>query len=167
MLKNKATIAEFALYKNPRLLPATVHTTLRHRKRQPQASYSRTMVEKKKQISKRKKKKLLVDVDVRAMENFALGESYYGVNGNVRCTIKERTAMREAAEVLCGATFAPQINPSWSRAHHSAIENLFKDPAFKACPVAQMCLNYSAELKNKRGGNPKDGLGLSELPIVL
>ena len=72
--------------------------------------------------------------------------------------------MREAAEVLCGATFAPQINPSWSRGHHSAIENLFKDPAFKACPVAQMCLNYSAELRNKRGGNPKDGLGLSELP---
>jgi hypothetical protein len=98
---------------------------------------------------------------------FALGEPYYGVNGNVRCTIKERTAMREAAEVLCGATFAPQINPSWSRGHHSAIENLFKDPAFKACPVAQMCLNYSAELRNKRGGNPKDGLGLAELPIVL
>ena len=97
---------------------------------------------------------------------FSLREPYYGLNGNHRCGSKERTAMREAAEVLCGATYAPQINPAWSRGHHLPIENVFKDPAFEACPVAKKCLNYSWELKRENGGNPEDGLGLSELPIA-
>ena len=96
---------------------------------------------------------------------FALSQPYYGVNGNTRCNIKARTAMREAAEILCEATFAPQINPSWSRDYYSAIENSFKDPAFKKCSFAQMLLTYSAELKKLK--NSEDGLGLAELPIAF
>ena len=61
---------------------------------------------------------------------FSFTEPFYGLNGNARLGKKERTLMREVAEALCGAVFAPQINPAWSKGTHMRMEEHMKDPAF-------------------------------------
>ena len=95
---------------------------------------------------------------------FSYLEPFYGLNGNHRLGKKERTLMREVAETLCRAVFAPQINPAWTAGTHMWVEEHMKDPAFEACAVATQCLGYSAASRRLRGGRAEHGLGLTDLP---
>ena len=89
---------------------------------------------------------------------FAIREPYYGVHGDRTMHKPHRTAIREVAEVLCRAVWAPQMNPPWSGESSTKI---FAQELFQTCNTARAFFEYG----EKRA--PDIGLDIYDFPWVL